>query len=154
MVITKPLSKVFLCHKVPINSLKLCNFGASKFNIWFLPLCSLNRYFTATETVNTGDGKCNGPVSELSKKISNGELSPDEHQSRIAEDLQRVYDEIQNYSPPNDSLFSKLFTKKVKKKSPKGLYIYGSVGGGKTMLMDLFHNCMEVRTNLYYATRY
>lgn len=94
--------------------------------------------------------KCNsenglGPSGVLRNKINSGELLSDEHQERVAESLQIVFNNIQDYTPPVSNIFSKLFAKKSKKKIPKGLYIYGSVGGGKTMLMDLFYECVEVR---------
>lgn len=150
MVIIKPLSIFLYGNKLTVSFMRTCNFGVCKPQFWCLPVCSCKRYLSATVKFNSADISSNGPVSELSKKITNGELSPDEHQQRIAEELQRVYNEIKNYSPPVDSIFSKLFSKKAKKKSPKGLYIYGAVGGGKTMLMDLFHNCFEVRKSVLY----
>ncbi|XP_054261173.1 putative ATPase N2B isoform X2 [Macrosteles quadrilineatus] len=92
--------------------------------------------------------KCNsenglGPSYVLRNKINSGELLSDEYQERVAESLQIVFNNIQDYTPPVNNIFSKLFAKKSKKKIPKGLYIYGSVGGGKTMLMDLFYECVE-----------
>ena len=39
---------------------------------------------------------------------------------------------------------SKPDKKKVQFKTPKGLYLYGDVGSGKTMLMDLFHDTCHV----------
>ncbi|XP_066990997.2 putative ATPase N2B [Anabrus simplex] len=85
-----------------------------------------------------------GPISILQEKIRTGELMPDDYQKQIAERLQRVYEDIRTYSPPRRGLFYKLFKGKVEN-VPLGLYIHGAVGGGKTMLMDLFFNCCEVR---------
>lgn len=69
---------------------------------------------------------------------------PDEHQHKVAQALQKVYDDIKGHDPnANKSIFSSLF--KAKKNKILGLYIYGTVGTGKTMLMDLFYDCCEVR---------
>jgi len=83
-----------------------------------------------------------GPLAVLQERIGNGELMHDDYQYRITESLQRLYENIQGYTPPVHGLFSGWFKKVTK--APKGLYIYGAVGGGKTMLMDLFYNCCEV----------
>lgn len=99
-------------------------------------------FSTSTQPANINLSE--GPVSELNKKLANGELLLDKHQQQIAGQLQNVYNNLQGYSPPTENLFTKIFLKKLKNKSPKGLYIYGAVGGGKTMLMDLFHNCFLV----------
>ena len=89
-----------------------------------------------------------GPLKALAQKIESKELLPDEHQVKIAHDLQRIYDEIQSYQPPEPTIaggfFSKLLGSKPKldqSERLKGLYIYGSVGGGKTLLMDMFYEC-------------
>ncbi|KAJ8918947.1 hypothetical protein NQ315_016849 [Exocentrus adspersus] len=83
-----------------------------------------------------------GPVKTLERRIKSGELQRDEVQLKITEELQRVYDDIKEYRPADNNIFNKLFASK--KTAPKGLYIYGAVGGGKTMLMDLFYNSCDI----------
>lgn len=91
-----------------------------------------------------------GPIAVLKKKISKGELVADEYQMHVARSLQTVYDNVQGYEPEKPGLMSRWLGKgKKKKKPPKGLYLYGAVGGGKTMLMDLFYNCCQVSRFLY-----
>lgn len=85
-----------------------------------------------------------GPVEELSKRIESGTLEADSHQTLVTEALQGIHNQIQGYLPaPESSGFFSLFTSSSAKKSnaPKGLYVHGSVGGGKTTLMDLFYDC-------------
>jgi len=89
-----------------------------------------------------------GPVSILKQKIGRGELMDDVHQIRVVQNLQRLYQEIHNYKPQQLNLLEKWFGIK-KREAPKGLYIYGAVGGGKTMLMDLFYDCCQVSLGLY-----
>lgn len=87
----------------------------------------------------------NSPAEVLKRKVTKGELMHDQHQIKIVEELQKVYQNIQGYEPEKDSFLTKWIGKnKKKKKAPKGLYLYGAVGGGKTMLMDLFYNCCQV----------
>lgn len=83
-----------------------------------------------------------GPVAVLTDRVKKGELLKDDHQSRITQKLQVVYNDIQTYEPSKTGMFSKYFANN--QKVPKGLYLYGAVGGGKTMLMDLFHGCCKV----------
>lgn len=92
-----------------------------------------------------------GPWSVYSQKVSSGVLSKDEHQENVVKNLQRVYDEVVAFERPvlhsqsAGSLFS-FFRKPEPQKiiAPNGLYIFGSVGGGKTMLMDLFYETVPV----------
>lgn len=85
----------------------------------------------------------NGPVNNLKQKVIRGELMNDAHQIKMVQILQRLYQEVHNYKPQHLSLLEKWFGGK-RKEAPKGLYIYGAVGGGKTMLMDLFYDCCQV----------
>lgn len=58
---------------------------------------------------------------------------------------------IESLQPPKPSLFSSIFSSAkparsalppIPKSLPKGLYMYGDVGSGKTMLMDLFYETL------------
>jgi predicted ATPase len=63
------------------------------------------------------------------KKLTMGELYRDEIQLKIGKSLQRIYDESKDYRPVEKNLFRKFFSSETK--APKGLYIYGAVGGWK-----------------------
>lgn len=132
------------CHK---TLRPVCRKILPVYNVWYGPR-NLSFYSKRNFVTKGKEGTANqfnlGPVGELNRKLSQGELFSDEHQTRIAGELQRVFDDIKSYSPPVSSIFSKLFMKKTNKNIPKGLYIYGSVGCGKTMLMDLFYSCVQV----------
>lgn len=84
-----------------------------------------------------------GPVNILKQKIARGELANDMHQLKVTQTLQKMYQEVHDYKPQQLSLLEKWFGSK-QRVAPKGLYIYGAVGGGKTMLMDLFYNCCQI----------
>ncbi|KAL0840443.1 hypothetical protein ABMA28_015695 [Loxostege sticticalis] len=96
-----------------------------------------------------------GPWQIYSEKLSNGTLSRDEHQEKVVQQLQHIYRELVAFerpvlqNPSSSSIFS-FFRKSEPQKiiAPKGLYIYGSVGGGKTMLMDLFYETVPIKEKL------
>lgn len=101
------------------------------------------RYYSKPRT--PADGRT--PVQLLQDKLSRNEVQPDQHQNTIMEALQIVYNDILNYSPPTQASGIRKwlsFKKEEKNDYPKGLYIYGSVGGGKTMLMDMFYDCCAI----------
>ncbi|EEY14769.1 AFG1 [Verticillium alfalfae VaMs.102] len=81
----------------------------------------------------------------------------------IIESLQHLHDELANYAAPavehpdlasltpSKSLFGSLFgggkpgratIGAIPSNLPRGLYLYGDVGSGKTMLMDLFYDTL------------
>lgn len=92
-----------------------------------------------------------GPWSLYSQKVVDGVLSRDPHQEMVVQHLQDVYQEVSSFRRPiiqpriGESFFS-IFRRKEPEKiiAPRGLYICGSVGGGKTMLMDLFYETVPV----------
>ena len=57
--------------------------------------------------------------------------------------LQALDDQLRSYEPPKKTIWSRFLNKRRSlTEQPKGLYLWGSVGCGKTFLMDLFYeNC-------------
>ena len=69
----------------------------------------------------------------LSNKVSSGALAKDPMQGKAATALDRVLTELDDYDP--DPGFLKRLSGT---QTPKGLYLWGGVGRGKSMLMDVF----------------
>ena len=72
--------------------------------------------------------------------ITAGELRPDPEQAAAARRLATLQDELEADAKP--SLFSRLLGSKPA--SPRGVYLWGGVGRGKSMLMDLFHDQLGI----------
>ena len=79
----------------------------------------------------------NGPMAAYLAKVQAGEIESNPPQAEIVERLQAVADAIHSYKPASAGLFG--FFKKKGGPPPRGLYVHGGVGRGKTMLMDLFY---------------
>ncbi len=73
--------------------------------------------------------------------VAAGELKPDPEQAAAAARLDRLQMELQQ-NPPRTGFFARLTGTKAD--SPQGIYLWGSVGRGKSMLMDLFHSCLAI----------
>jgi cell division protein ZapE len=69
--------------------------------------------------------------------LTAGSIAPDSAQALAVEKLQMLTNRLAHYTPPARTDFFSFFTRK-RGEVPKGLYIFGPVGRGKTMLMDLF----------------
>jgi cell division protein ZapE len=70
--------------------------------------------------------------------VSSGAIEPDAAQAEAAEALAALEQRLAGYRPlRKQGLLGRLFADKDEA-PPRGLYIYGEVGRGKTMLMDLF----------------
>lgn len=73
--------------------------------------------------------------------LASGELRPDAEQADAAEHLDRLQRQLEA-AHGSSGLFGKLFAKK--RETARGLYIWGGVGRGKSMLMDLFHDSLSI----------
>jgi cell division protein ZapE len=70
--------------------------------------------------------------------VSSGALEADAAQAEAAEAFARLEQRLASYKPVRkQGLLGRLFADK-NGAPPRGLYVYGDVGRGKTMLMDLF----------------
>ena len=70
--------------------------------------------------------------------VSSGAIEPDPAQAEAAEAFADLDQRLSGYKPVSkQGLLGRLFADK-NGSAPRGLYVYGEVGRGKTMLMDLF----------------
>ncbi|XP_013106442.2 putative ATPase N2B [Stomoxys calcitrans] len=97
------------------------------------------------------------PMQAYEQRLQSKELLPDKDQKQTTQELEDLYNTLKTYQPkpvrveaPGGGGFFGRFMKKeqaapkielLNETAPKGMYIYGSVGGGKTTLMDMFYNC-------------
>lgn len=88
-----------------------------------------------------------GPESEYQVLLQAGELKPDADQTKAVAALERLHRELIDYPVIKNihdgfhfrwpaGLFRWLNSRKS---IPRGIYLYGGVGRGKSMLMDLFY---------------
>jgi cell division protein ZapE len=71
-------------------------------------------------------------------RIAARELERDGAQRAVVDRLSELADALANYRPANGSAALVRLLHRARGGTPRGLYLYGDVGRGKTMLMDLF----------------
>tara|TARA_R110000868_G_C10938740_1_gene766901 strand:- start:1576 stop:2721 length:1146 start_codon:yes stop_codon:yes gene_type:complete len=72
------------------------------------------------------------PISIWRERVGSGELSADADQEQAALALTGLSERLASWTPGARTFFGKL------KPVPRGLYLWGGVGRGKSMLMDIF----------------
>ena len=82
-----------------------------------------------------------GVLARYEALVAAGELRPDPEQRAGAERLNRLQEELEAV-PPRGSLLWRLG--RTKPGAPRGAYLWGGVGRGKSMLMDLFHDALQI----------
>jgi cell division protein ZapE len=84
-----------------------------------------------------------GPAANLAARRAAGEVHADPVQEKVVQKLQAIYEQLgamADHPAPKPGLFARLGLGHAAKPpaGPRGLYIWGPVGRGKSMLMDLF----------------
>lgn len=75
-------------------------------------------------------------------KVRDGAIEPDAAQRRLVKLFDDLSDELSAFAKlRRKSVVARIFAKKLA--IPRGLYIWGEVGRGKTMLMDLFYDSLD-----------
>jgi cell division protein ZapE len=77
-----------------------------------------------------------GPLKRYRALVVVGELAPDIAQELAAEKLELLANRLANDAGPKLGALLNPFARK--RRAPEGLYLYGGVGRGKTLLLDLF----------------
>jgi cell division protein ZapE len=85
-----------------------------------------------------------GPMSRYRALVAEGTLQPDPGQALAVETLQLLHQRLIGYSPAKGKRSTRGllgFARKAPREEPppRGLYLYGGVGRGKSMLMDVFY---------------
>ncbi|WP_010218022.1 cell division protein ZapE [Sphingomonas sp. PAMC 26621] len=74
--------------------------------------------------------------------IASGELKPDPEQAAAARRLADLASALEA-TPKRGSMLWRVLGRKPE--APRGLYVWGGVGRGKSMLMDLFFDALDIR---------
>ena len=91
-----------------------------------------------------------GPLPAYRALASGGTLAADPAQEAAAGHLQALWQALRGYDPkpraaPAAKLLARLRRRDRAEAAPRGIYLVGAVGRGKSMLMDLFFAAAEVR---------
>lgn len=84
------------------------------------------------------------PLAAYKAKVAAGELVVDVFQQAAVKRLDALYQLLTDYQPNTRFDLKKLFSFIGNKQHiPRGLYIFGDVGRGKSMLMQLFYDALQ-----------
>ena len=82
-----------------------------------------------------------GPEGVYGEMVARGDLRADPAQELAVALLQRVFDDLSVERPKAKGL-SRLLGRRAQTEAVRGLYLWGGVGRGKSMLMDMFYDAM------------
>ena len=82
-----------------------------------------------------------GVVALYEQSLATRGFLADESQQRAVARLQRLYEEWTEYKARRDTAIKRLL---VKPPLPRGVYLWGGVGRGKSFLMDAFYRCVPL----------
>ncbi len=86
------------------------------------------------------------PLKIYHHRVENGMLKPDPVQEKAVTELQRLFDDLSEYGARPKPNFLARMAGVHKPVEITGVYMYGGVGRGKSMLMDLFCDALPEHT--------
>ena len=90
-------------------------------------------------------------INHYLAKQAAGEIEIHAQQLEAAKELGALEERLSRYRADERSFLGGWFTPKINPDSvPKGVYLYGGVGCGKTMIMDMFYEQIEFRLKARY----
>lgn len=82
-------------------------------------------------------------VDRYNDRVRLGQIEPDAAQRDAVDELDALATALKGWRPHKPSVFS-YFSRETGVR-PRGLYLHGGVGRGKTMLMDLFYEAVDFK---------
>jgi cell division protein ZapE len=81
------------------------------------------------------------PLERYRARVAAGDMESDAAQAAVVERLDALAVQLQTWRPKRMSRIAHMFSSPTE--VPRGIYLHGGVGRGKTMLMDLFFRSVE-----------
>ncbi|MBI2584645.1 MAG: cell division protein ZapE [Rhodospirillales bacterium] len=89
-----------------------------------------------------------GPKQAYQALVDGGDIKPDATQASAIDELQALHDALGAYAAQmgKKNWMTRLRLGRNRMPPPRGMYVWGGVGRGKSMLMDLFYDCVPIGT--------
>lgn len=84
----------------------------------------------------------NSPISQYKADCKKGVIHADPEQQRVLRVFEKLYHCVLAKHSKQKTLFSRVISRFKKQKPCQGIYLWGSVGIGKTYLLDLFYDAL------------